>query len=161
LLDSRQPRDAWIAAWRHMHDYFSFARGLKNLIWVYEADSFAHGAVPADYSYPGDDVVDLMGHNLYDDDWVLPYELNAIFRRYPKIYGFPQAGSSAVRDGTWDNMTIILGIRERFPRASLFCAWNDFYGSGGTVFNARSIVSQSNETALLNDSWVVTRDEIP
>jgi mannan endo-1,4-beta-mannosidase len=155
---SRQPRDAWISVWRHMHDYFSNTRGLKNLIWVYEGDGFAHGNVPADYYYPGDDVVDLMGHNLYDDDWILPCELNAIFRRYPKIYGFPQAGSQSVRDGTWDNLTIIAGIQQRYPRASLFCTWNDFY-SGGNVFQARSMVSQSNAAALLNDPWVVTHEE--
>jgi mannan endo-1,4-beta-mannosidase len=157
---SRQPRDAWIALWRHMYDYFSNTRGLKNLIWVYECDGFAHGTVPADYYYPGDDVVDLMGHNFYDDDWVLPYDLNAIFRRYPKIYGFPQAGSQAVRDGTWDNMIMITGIRQRNPRASLFVTWSDFTTGGGTIFNARSMVSQTNETLLLNDPWVITREEI-
>lgn len=156
---SRQPRDAWIALWRHMHAYFSVERGLKNLIWVFESDSVAHPVVPADYYYPGDDVVDLMGHNLYDDDWVLAQDLDALFRRYPKIYGFPQAGSSSVRDGTWDDRTMILGIRESFPRASLFCAWNDFYTSGN-VFNARSLVSQSFATELLDDPWVVTRDEV-
>ncbi len=158
---SRQPRDAWIALWLHMHDYFTTARGLKNLIWVYESDAFAHASVPADYYYPGDGVVDLMGHNIYDDDWVLPYELNAIYRRYPKIYGFPQAGSSTVKDGTWDNLTMIVGIQQRFPRASLFCTWNDFYTGGGTIFNARSMVSQSNAAGLLNDPWVITREEIP
>ena len=156
---SRQPRDAWIALWRQMYDYFTNTRGLKNLIWVYEGDSVAHVTVPADYYYPGDDVVDLMGHNFYDDDWVLPYDLNALFRRYPKIYGFPQAGSQSVRDGTWDNMTMITGIRQRNPRASLFATWNDFYTSGN-IFNARSMVSQTNAAPLLNDPWVITREEI-
>lgn len=155
---SRQPRDAWIALWRHMHDYFGRQRGLKNLVWVYEGDAFAHANVPADYYYPGDDVVDLMGHNLYDDDWVLPHDLHGIFRRYPKIYGFPQAGSSAIRDGSWDNLVLIQGIRARFPRASLFCTWNDF--SNGGTFNARSMVSQRNAAALLSDPWVITREEL-
>ena len=155
---SRQPRDPWIAVWRQMHDYFTNTRNLKNLIWVYEGDGFAHGSVPADYYYPGDDVVDLMGHNFYDDDWMLPYDLNAIFRRYPKIYGFPQAGSQGIRDGTWDNMILINGIQQRFPRASIFCTWSDFYK--GNIFNARSIVSQTNAASLLNDPWVVTREEI-
>ncbi len=156
---SRQPREAWIALWRHMHNYLSNTRGLKNLVWAYESDGTAHAVVPADYYYPGNDVIDFMGHNLYDDDWALGYDLNAIFRRYPKIYGFPQAGSASVRDGSWDNLTMINGIRERFPRASLFCAWNDFYAGGG-VLQLRSIVSQSNASALLNDPWVITRDEI-
>lgn len=156
---SRQPRDAWIALWRHMFDYFTTTRGLNNLIWVYESDGGAHPVTPADYYYPGDDVVDLMGHNLYDDDWAFPYDLNALFRQYPKIYGFPQAGSASIRDGTWDNRTIILGIQQRFPRASLFCTWNDFYASGNT-FYTRSMVSQTNAAGLLSDPWVITRDEV-
>ncbi len=156
---SRQPRDAWIAVWRHMHDYFTNTRNLKNLIWVYEGDSVAHAVVPADYYYPGDDVVDLMGHNFYDDDWALPYDLNALFRRYPKIYGFPQAGSQSVRDGSWDNTIMITGIQQRSPRASLFCTWNDFY-TGGGVFTARSMVSQANAAGLLSDPWVITREEL-
>lgn len=156
---SRQPRDPWIALWRDMHAYFSTTRGLKNLIWVFESDAVAHTVVPADYYYPGDDVVDLMGHNFYDDDWVFPYDLEAIFRRYPKIYGFPQAGSSSVRDGTWDNRTMILGIQQGYARASLFCTWNDFYTGGGT-FTTRSMVSQSFASELLSDPWIVTREEL-
>ncbi len=156
---SRQPRDAFIELWRHMYDYFTNTRGLDNLIWVYEGDAVAHQVVPADYYYPGDDVVDLMGHNLYSDTWTFAYDLNAVFRRYPKIYGFPQAGSGQTRDGTWDNRTIITGIQKRFPRASLFCAWNDFY-TGGGVFTTRSILSQSFEQELLDDPRVVTREEV-
>ena len=156
---SRQPRDAWIAVWRHMFAYLSTTRGLKNLIWVYESDSVAHLLVPADYYYPGDDFVDFMGHNLYDDDWVLPYDLEGVFRRYPKIYGIPQAGSATVRDGTWDNRYMIEGIRAGLQRVSLFCTWNDFYTSGN-VFNARSMVGQSFAAELLADPWVMTRDEI-
>ncbi len=101
-----------------------------------------------------------MLYNFYDDDWVLPYDLNATFRRYPKIYGFPQAGSGAIRDGSWDNMIMINGIRQRNPRASFFVTWNDFYTGGGNTFNARSMVSQTNALPLLNDPWVITREEI-
>lgn len=156
---SRQPREPWIAVWRHMHEYLSTTRGLKNLIWVYEGDAVAHAVVPADYYYPGDDVVDFMGHNFYDDDWVLPYNVELVFRRYPKVYGFPQAGSASIRDGTWDNRLMIEGIRRSMPRASLFCTWNDFY-TGGNVFTARSMVGQSFAAELLADPWVVTRAEL-
>jgi hypothetical protein len=141
-----------------MHADFA-SRGLDNLVWVYEGDSVAHATTPADYYYPGDDVVDLMGHNLYHDTWLLPYDLEIVFRRYPKIYGFPQAGSGSIRDGTWDNLTIVTGLRRSFPRASLFCTWNDFYGPGH-VFSARSMVSQQNSQALLDDPWIVTREEL-
>lgn len=143
-----------------MFDYFTNARHLNNLIWVYESDGNAHANLPADYYYPGDDVVDIMAHNFYHDDWVFPYDLEGVFRRYPKIYGFPQAGSATIRDGTWDNTIMINQIRLRHPRASLFATWNDFFTNGGTVFKTRSMVSQLNAAVLLNDPWILTREEI-
>ena len=80
-------RAEYISLWRDLHDEFTFARGLTNLLWVYESDAaLAHvfgGATNSsgtmvDYYFPGDDLVDIAGHNFYDDDWMLAFDSDAI-----------------------------------------------------------------------------------
>ncbi len=158
-----RPQADYVALWRYIHSYLTAAKGLNNLIWVYESDSGVHGITPSDYYFPGADVVDVVGHNLYSDTWQLPYDLNALYREYGKVYALPQAGSagkSAVRTTRfgWDNLVIIDGIKARHPRASYFCVWNSFTSAAGTQYIA--IIDERNSSALLSDPWVVTRDEL-
>ncbi|WP_211172381.1 glycosyl hydrolase [Massilia forsythiae] len=51
---------AYIQLWRHMHERLVRTHGLHNLVWVW------NGQDPA--WYPGDDVVDVVGYDIYDDD---------------------------------------------------------------------------------------------
>lgn len=53
----------YIAAWHHVHDLFVKA-GATNVIWLW-CTANAHGG-PSQY-YPGDDVVDWVGYDDYDD----------------------------------------------------------------------------------------------
>jgi mannan endo-1,4-beta-mannosidase len=50
---------AYIQLWRHLYDRLVKVHGLHNLIWVW------NGQDPA--WYPGDDVVDIVGYDIYDD----------------------------------------------------------------------------------------------
>ncbi|WP_229487432.1 glycosyl hydrolase [Pseudoduganella lutea] len=50
---------ASILLWRHMYDRLVNVHGLHNLIWVW------NGQDPA--WYPGDDVVDIISHDIYDE----------------------------------------------------------------------------------------------
>ena len=155
----RRHRDDYIDMWRFMFDYFTRVKQLNNLIWVYESDSSVHDMVPADYYYPGDDVVDVAGHNFYHDTWDLPFDANRVFRDYPKVYAFPQAGpTKEMRDGSWNNMIMIDMIRARYPRCAFFSVWNTFRAGG--VESKIAILHNRNARALLEDPWIVTRDEI-
>jgi mannan endo-1,4-beta-mannosidase len=49
---------AYIRLWRHLYDRLVNVHGLHNLIWVW------NGQDPA--WYPGDDVVDIVGYDIYD-----------------------------------------------------------------------------------------------
>ena len=51
---------AYIALYRHMYDYFTNEKGLHNLIWVWNGQNI-------DW-YPGDDVVDIMGTDIYEEN---------------------------------------------------------------------------------------------
>ena len=169
-----RPREQYIALWRHMFRYFTQTKGLHNLIWVYESDSSSHDRIPVDYYYPGDDVVDVVGHNLYSDTWELPFDSNELFRRYPKVYAFPQAGSrNGLRDGTWDNLTYVRAISSFYPRASFFAAWNTFTAmpkpgvkaeplANGKGRIRASIVDNPHARELMQDHpLIVTRDLLP
>lgn len=51
---------AYIALYRYMYDYFTNVKGLHNLIWVWNGQN-------EDW-YPGDDVVDIMGTDIYQEN---------------------------------------------------------------------------------------------
>lgn len=109
----------------------------------------------SDYYYPGDAYVDVMGHNLYDDDWSLSSDLDLVYRAYPKVYAFPQAGPDLIIDGTFDERITIDGLRARFPRASYFSAWNTFLS---THF---ALIDNLYTQELLDDPWIATLEDMP
>lgn len=146
-------RGGWIGIWRHMHRYFSVDRGLNHLLWVYEADSGVHGLLPSDYYYPGDEVVDVLGHNLYDDDWKLDDDLQELYREHGKVYGIPQAGPAETRDGTWSNTVMIAGITQALRRCSFIGVWNSFSTNGTPVHMAIADNRQAQE--LMDHPWSV------
>jgi hypothetical protein len=159
-----KPRNQYIALWRDLHDYLTFTRGLTNLLWVYESDSAVHmitgmansSGTMVDYYYPGDDLVDIAGHNFYDDDWRLAFDTDAIWRRYGKVFAVPQAGkgSGQASNTNWSNLTYLDGISNTVPRTSFICVWNSFT----TVIHAISDNAHASE--LLNAPEVVTREEV-
>lgn len=155
-----RPRQDYIAMWRYMHHYLTEAKGLHNLLWVYESDAATHDLVAVDYYYPGDDVVDVIGHNVYHNTWQLPFDSDAVNRRYPKPFAIPQAGPGKERrDGTWDNLTMIRAIRDRMPRCSFFAVWNSFGGNGARR-QLLAIGDNRNASELLDDPWILTRKEL-
>jgi len=162
-----KPRTHYVSLWRDLHFYFTNTRGLTNLLWVYEPDSSVHlvtgatsSGTPIDYYYPGDDVVDVVGHNFYDNDWMLPYNSDAVWRGYGKIFAVPQAGSHTIRDGSWDNLFYLNGVTNTIPRLAFLCAWNTFVTAGGTVNNRNAITDNLHPTELMTHPLVVTRDEV-
>jgi hypothetical protein len=164
-------RAEYLGLWNLIRDRLVSHHGLHNLVWVYESASSGHvhpvptgSASASDYYYPGDDRVDVMSHNLYDDDGVLPFDANKVYARYPKIYGVPQAGPGkslpTSRDGSFDNMTYITQIAARYPRMSFFIVWNSFTTGGGSTYNHLAIIDNRNPDLLMTDSRVLTRDEV-
>ena len=163
-----KPRSQWIALWRDLHDYLTFTRGLTNLLWVYESASAPHlvtgspssSGTMVDYYFPGDDLVDIAGHNFYDDDWMLAYDTDAIWRRYGKVFGVPQAGKMQGQTGNtnWSNLTYLSGISNTVPRCSFFCVWNSFGSGANAVYYA--INNNAHAYELMNSTEVVTRDKV-
>ena len=159
-------RDHYISLWRDLHGYFTQTRGLTNLLWVFEPDQTVHlvagttsSGTPIDYYYPGDDVVDVVGHNFYDDDWALPFRSDLIWERYGKIFAVPQAGPGLqLRDGSFDNLTYLNGVTNTISRCAFFVPWNNI--TAGTNTNYLAVVDNVNASNLLAHPLVVTRGEV-
>jgi len=162
-----KPRSLWIALRRDLHDRYTNTRGLTNLHWVCEPDSSVHlviapttSGTPIDYYYPGDDAVNVVGHNCYDNDWVLPFDSDAVWRGHGKIFAVPQAGSDTLREGSRDNLVYLNGVTNSIPRLAFFCAWNTFVTAGGTVTNVNAIADNPHPVELTTHPLIVTRDEV-
>ena len=100
----------------------------------------------------------MFGHNLYWDVWDVPFASNEIFRRYGKVYAFPQAGNATLKDGTWSNTNYTAGLTANFPRASWIGVWNSFTNNG--VLQHWAIVDNADASALMTHPWMLTRDEV-
>lgn len=158
----RRPRADYIGAWRQMHDYFTITKGLTNLLWVFQGSDGPHDTVPADYYYPGDDVVDIAAHDVYSDTWVYPWSYDSLYRNYPKPHAFseagPYSGTGGQWDGSWDTTVISSSLHARYPRCSFFCAWASFNNIPN--YKHLALMENQNVAALLADPWIATRGAV-
>jgi len=136
------------AVWQHMFDYFTNTKGLNNLLWVYAPDDGYGGEKPGLYFYPGDAYVDIVGIDKYTGSGS-----SIELRQYEEMLstgkplGLTEFGPGG---GSWDYTNLINEIRNKYPKIVFFCPWDEGY----------AIINNSNGTALLNDPWVINRDEI-
>jgi mannan endo-1,4-beta-mannosidase len=119
---SKGPR-AFGTLWRDMFDYFTHARGLDNLLWVFSPNM---GEDAAGY-FPGSDYVDVVGVDAYTDN----LSRNGVagtrqLARLGKPFGFTEFGphgpSSPPRD--FDCRNIDRALRRDFPSAVFLMSWN-------------------------------------
>jgi mannan endo-1,4-beta-mannosidase len=79
-VDGVPQSQAYILLWRHMHERLVNVHGLHNLIWVWNGQDEAW--------YPGDDTVDIVGWDIYDDSDRKQYKPQvATYRRAQAIGG--------------------------------------------------------------------------
>jgi hypothetical protein len=156
----RRARDEYIPLYRWTFDYLAKTQALNHVLWVFDALNNPHTTVPVTYYYPGDDVVDVFGVNVYDDDWTLPFDLDRLSRDYPKVLGIPEGGPFTILNGTFSNTTYIAGISNNFPRLSYFSPYNTFTTGFGAITKKYALVDNLDAAGLLNHPWIVTRDEL-
>ncbi len=158
----KRPQGHYQMLWRFMFDYFTHTKKLNHLIWTWEGDAGVHELSASDYFFPGADVVDVMSHNFYSDDWKQPFPSEQLYRDYGKVYAFPQAGPAqgGQRDGTFSNTLYADAITNRFPRCSWIGVWNSFTTGGGANHWHIAIVDNTNALALMQRPWSTTRDEV-
>ena len=152
------PGDAepYTALWRQMYSYLTVEKGLDNLLWVYAASDELWEKPPVDFYYPGADVVDIVGQDIYSDtiDEVAYDKMLSL----GKPFVLAEVGPLAQRDGSFDNQTVLEAIKTRYPETAYWLAWHDWTENG--ELQHLSIINNQNAAAVLNDPCVINRDEI-
>jgi mannan endo-1,4-beta-mannosidase len=149
------PGNPWpfINLWRHMFNYFTYEKGLDNLLWVYSAgNNDSYNPVLEDM-YPGDEYVDIVGIDIYNDTVYIGGDAYEKLLALGKPVALTEFGPGA-RDGSFDNVRLVNTIRQRYPQLTYFLTWHSW------TDNETAIVDNQNAAALLNDPWVITRDDV-
>jgi mannan endo-1,4-beta-mannosidase len=159
------------ATWQGMFRYLTTTRGLHNLLWVYSAGRDYGDALSDPIRlYPGDDVVDIVGLDIYDDELsdAQPGKRGyAAMAALGKPFGITEyAAQNAYDEGPvhhpahngdrfLPNQRVIALIKERYPRTVLATAW--YSSEDGGVNNEWQLSDKSHPEALLLDDWAITR----
>ena len=153
--DGVAPAQAYILLWRHMHERLVKVHGLHNLVWVW------NGQDPA--WYPGDDVVDIVGWDIYDDSDNRTYKSQAdMYRKLQAIPGAPKpvalSETSYIPDP--DKM------RKEGAPWLWFTVWNDARAGAGVTAKDNFWSGDYYNTArhkrkVYHHPNVITLDELP
>lgn len=156
----------FVNLWRYMFDYFTYEKGLNNLLWVYApALDCPATRIDAAYYYPGTGYVDIVGLDYYltgswdidDVDSCGRPELLALGKPFA-LTEFGPTGWAVGDDppehepsaNSYDYGSLMDEIRAYCPEAVYFLLWWQNY----------AMVNQNNAQGLLDDPWVITRDEV-
>ena len=141
--------------WRQMHEVFTEEYGLDNLIWVYSVfpEKDPSWTRPVHTYFPGEDVVDLVGIDLYSDTIHIP--------DYPSLQkmGKPIAltefgpGKALEGGGSYDNRNTINTLSARYPGIVYWLQWHDWQSEGKWV--RKSIRYNQHAAELLADPRVL------
>ncbi len=156
--------EPYARVYRAMYNYFSYEKGLDNLIWVYSpvgtygSDTRTSSVFRAgDWAFPGDRYVDIVAGTSYTDEMsILDY---GVYLDMGKPLGMaefgPDTDGPAAKSGTWNTSLIIERIRNDYPRIAFWVTWHSYPEQNW------SMVSNLNAELLLADSFVINRDDLP
>ena len=146
-------RRAFIALWEFMYDYFTYEKGLNNLIWVWSAENIEWFPDPA--------TVEITGVDLYRQNY------SSMKREFDR----------AVMMSPNRNLMVALSENDRMPDPdeclqnemmwSWFMTWNDRYGSfqGEThrenFWTGEHHNPQSFKMKVYHHPAVITLDKLP
>jgi len=144
---------AYIALWEFMYDYFTYEKGLNNLIWVWNGDDGAWFPDPA--------TVEIVGRDIYSGNYS---SLRQEFERTKRM-------------GDSQNRIIALTENGRIPDPdecikdgavwSWFMTWNDRFGSfqgeshRDNFWTGESVNTQAHKMKVYHHPSVITLDKLP
>lgn len=150
--------EPYIDLWKDMYHYFTDVKGLHNLLWVYSPN---HGAPisttwnrPVDWAYPGDDYVDIVAGTTYDSKLeIKDYSAYLAFGK-PLGMGEYACSGSQEKTGEWDTRLYAKVLEEQYPAMGYWVSWHSWPEGHW------SIISCKNGKELMEDSYVIDREEL-
>ncbi len=115
--------------WRHCHRYLTVERKLDNLLWVYAPNARLddHTRPVAAY-FPGNDVVDIVGYDIYTDhSGSTTWDAYGSYRdliALGKPFAITELGPGKHQRGAFDNQVAISSLLAACPRACLAMYWH-------------------------------------
>jgi mannan endo-1,4-beta-mannosidase len=147
--------DAYVLLYRHMFDRLVNGHGLHNLIWVWNGQDAAW--------YPGDDVVDVVGYDVYDDGDAKTYRSQIdTYRRMAAIGRAPKPVAMSENSYIPDPAN----MRRDGAHWLWFLTWNDGRAPAGTAARDNFWTGDYYNTAahkakVYHHPDVITLDELP
>jgi hypothetical protein len=140
-------RDGFVKLWRQMYDYFTHAKKLNNLLWVYSASAASHRNTSATAYYPGSEYCDIVGLDCYSSDFFWDGYGELVLLNKP--FGVTELGRSPEEPGAIDAAALMKAIRFWYPLTTFFsCA--EGISIGGTPDGGGGLPA---------DPWVLPRNE--
>lgn len=124
--------EQYTALWKMCYDYLNGERGLTNLVWAYSPS----GKVECSYMerYPGDEIVDIVGADIYQYGNVQDYQNNLSIilsraaeaaREHGKILALTETGLEGLGESDWWS-NALLPVLEQYP-ISYVLVWRNAY----------------------------------
>ncbi|MFC2123577.1 glycosyl hydrolase [Bacteroidota bacterium] len=145
-------KDEYIALWRDMYNYFTNTKGLDNLIWIYSPNAVLPDSKLKNvmYYYPGDNYVDIVGEDIYNDEPVTSGYEQYMKEAPGKIYVVGEFGANDQR-GTLENTIVIDAFK---GKAAYYLQWHGWRG------NRVAIIENPGTRELMNHKDIITLDEL-
>ena len=157
-------REVFKDIWRYMFRYMTYEKGLDNLLWVYSvADVGSWNGPEPDSVYPGGEYVDVVGISLYGNSVEIDGGAYEKLLALGKPFAFSEfgpghhGGATGMKEdvaSSFDNMTLIRQVREKYPRTIYAAYWHSWTGA------QMAIVDNPNADRLFEDPWVASRDDV-
>lgn len=145
---------SFINLWKQIFQYLTEERQLHNLLWVY---SVSHSFdSPVDLYYPGDEFVDIVGINIFDDNaaYIYPADYDKL-KALGKPMGLTEFAPTLPHPiGNYDYTILLENLQNMWDDYVFSYSWHDFPGG------INSYAGNLNENLLLQDPCAITLDDI-
>lgn len=158
------------ALWRDFYNYVTVTNGLNNLIWVYAPlpnydgeQWWSDWSIDVMAQYPGDDVVDVLGVDIYEDKFEMPYQADYAKMSVKKPFYFSEVGPSTLINKNWDATVITKNLTSMYSDAMGFMVWHSWADAskpGGWWSNALVDTLPGTAKQVFDHPWVITREEV-
>jgi mannan endo-1,4-beta-mannosidase len=132
--------------WIYTHDYLTKERKLDNILWVYSVNhQYDPKQKSVDYYYPGDQYVDIVGLDYYQDNMSMVDQNGSLSKlsQYKKPIAFSEIGSKKIRKGNFDNNLYKEVLQ--YHQVSYILIWHSWPN------NKMAIEENLNASSLIND----------
>jgi mannan endo-1,4-beta-mannosidase len=152
-------KQVYSSLWIQMHNYFTNIKKLHNILWVYSPSARLSSMVSPAFRhdtafYPGSDVVDIVGVDVYEDTLDIPsYQSLLSYGKPMVLCEFGPSISSVDTAFQYDYRTMLQQIKNKYPKIVYWMSWNDFSTSKGARFYG--MTNQNHVAELLSDPWVI------